>query len=478
MSNFKNFVFSAIPDGQERQFDPRKRVNFLPMIELLTRILTPALCQTVFDQFRDTQRERKWTFQAIARFWTAMIIDNPPSLQNGLDQTRKGRGKSKLWPRVISSPQSFFQKSSALKPELFKQLYDAFTAQILPQTRPLYASWVQNLRENFPDILVVDGSRLDAVAHRLKLLRRQDWTVLPGCVTVFYDLFRGITRQVWFYPDAAEAEVPRSKNAFEFIAAGTLILGDRLYAGVQYFHSLAQHNLYGLFRRHGSLKIKTLEIISVQRLGRFFLEDSIVEVGSGLEYPKLRLRLIRYKDSQRRLDLLSSVLDVKKLSAQQALELYGLRWTVERLFLELKETLNLHGLYSSHPSLVAQQVYASAIVHSAFRTSQAMIAKQCKILPEQVSPGKLFPKLAQASRDYCVLNWSMLETQALNPGTKIKFPNFSHYPSSYARLSSILCKKRTSKRYKKKFKTSTRKRWKSIAHFPGGKAFLKSLTVH
>ena len=194
MPSSQDFVFSGIPDGWQRPADVQKQVNLLSMIEWLTRLLTPTLCQAVFDKFRDTQRERKWTFQAIAQFWTALIIENPRSVQSGLDQTRKGRGKSKLWPRVMASSQSFFQKSSALKPELFKQLYDAFTAQILPQTRPLYASWMQNLGKNFPNILVVDGSRLDAVAHRLKLLRSRDWTVLPGCVTVFYDLFRRITR--------------------------------------------------------------------------------------------------------------------------------------------------------------------------------------------------------------------------------------------------------------------------------------------
>ena len=41
------------------------------------------------------------------------------------------------------------------------------------------------LRERFAEIWVVDGSRLDAVAHRLKLLRDVRAPVLPGCLTVF-----------------------------------------------------------------------------------------------------------------------------------------------------------------------------------------------------------------------------------------------------------------------------------------------------
>jgi len=76
---------------------------------------------------------------------------------------------------------------------------------------------------------------------------------------------------------------------------------------------------------------------------------------------------------------------------EDALALSRLRWSVERLFLDLKETLDRHCLYAAHPNLVAQQVYAAAIVHTAFRVAQAGIAKQARVLPEPLSPAKLFP---------------------------------------------------------------------------------------
>ena len=59
--------------------------------------------------------------------------------------------------------------------------------------------------------------------------------------------------------------------------------------------------------------------------------------------------------------------------------------------MDLKETLDLHCLYASHPNLVAQQVYAAAIVHTAFRIAQAGIAKQAHVLPEQLSPANSSP---------------------------------------------------------------------------------------
>jgi hypothetical protein len=470
--------FSTIPAGQERRVDPKRRVDLLAMLDVLLATLTPSLCQTVFQRFRSTERERKWTFTAVAQFWTAVIIRHPAALQHGLDETRKGRSRDKLWPRVMATAQAFFEKCSALRPHLFKALYDEFTVRIVPQAVPGYASWLGSLRERFPEIQIVDGSHLDAICRRLKLLRTEPLKVLPGSVTAFYDLFRGITRQVWFYPNAAEAELPRAEPALARMARGTLLIGDRLYASIHYFLQLSRCRLWGLIRLNPHLKIDVVKTISRrQGGGRAFLEELLVKVGSGVEQPKILLRLIRYRERGRRLDLLTNVLDSQQLTPEEAVSLYGLRWSIERLFFDLKDVLSLHSLYASHPNLVAQQVYAAAIVHTAFRVAQAGIAAKARVLPEQVSPAKLFPKLAQATADYCVLQWSAIETRALNPGVRIAIPDFHRYPSTYTWLRTIIVRSRSSPKHKRRYVERT-KRWKSFAHVRGGRKLLESVSVN
>jgi len=463
---------SPIPPGCEKPIRKERRIDLLKMIGLLLDHLTPALCETVFQQRRTVERTRKWTFTAVNLFWAAMIVRHPPSLQHGLDQTRRGRGRDKLWPRVMAAPQAFFQKAQGLRPHLFQAVYAAFTRSILPKARPAYASWLGRLRKRFPEILIVDGSRLDAICHRLKLLRYDPAQILPGCLTVFYDLFRGITRQVLFFPHAAAPELPRAQAALKEFGQGALLLGDRLYCSVQYFHRLADLHLYGLFRLNGRLKIKHGRTLSRRQDSRGTLEDSLVEVGCGVGQPTRTLRLIRSREPGRRLELLTNVLEPKRLSPEEALALYRLRWSVERLFLDLKETLDLHMLYASHPNLVAQQVYAAAIVHTAFRVAQAGIAKQARVLPEQLSPAKLFPKLAEAANDHCVAQITVLKTRALNPGLAIKFPGWHVIPSSYTTLGAIVVRHRTGPRRRRRF-CASRKRWKSFAHVKGGRTFLR-----
>lgn len=469
-------TMSGIPAGREKNAPADLRVDLLGMVELLLEHLTPALCATVFKRHRKTERERKWTFYAVCLFWAAMIIRRPPSIGHGLDQTRKGRSRDKLWPRVQAGARAFYEKAEGQRPGLFMHLYRAFLRSLLPQAPQTYASWMAPLRRHFPEITVVDGSRLDAVCHRLKITHDVRSPVLPGCVTAFYDLFRGVCREVLFFPNAAEPELARGQLALGWMAPGALVLGDRLYSSLQYFRVLADAKLFGLFRKNGRLKIRQLEVISRCQGSRTLLEDALVEVGCGVGEPKRKLRRIRYRRHGLSLDLLTDVLDPAKLSAEQAVQLYGMRWTIERMFLDLKETLDLHNLYASHPNIIAQQVYSAAMVHAAFRVAQAKIAQKAGLLPEQLSTAKLFPRLAQAANDYCVCHIRDEKIRQLNPGVAIKFPPMRTMPFASTRLRSILSQRRNPLRRRRRF-CASRRRWKSYAHVPGGPTLLRSATV-
>ncbi|TAK01395.1 hypothetical protein EPO44_09075 [bacterium] len=134
--------------------------------------------------------------------------------------------------------------------------------------------------------------------------------------------------------------------------------------------------------------------------------------------------------------------------------------------------MNLSNLYASHPNLVAQQVYVTAMVYTAFRVAQARIAERLRILPEQLSPAKLFPKLALAINDYCVVQRFVIRTRELNPGVAIRFPGMSTVQSASVPLDAILLRRRNGNRRRRRFCASA-KRWKSFKHVRGGQKFLR-----
>lgn len=118
---------------------------------------------------------------------------------------------------------------------MFLEVYKAFVESIPPKAPKTYASWMAGLRKQFAEVLLVDGSTLDAVAHQLKMLRPHRRVVPGGCLQVYYDLWRGMPRRVFFCADATKAERTRALETLDWIPKGALLAGNRLYASAKLF---------------------------------------------------------------------------------------------------------------------------------------------------------------------------------------------------------------------------------------------------
>ena len=129
---------------------PEQRVDLLGTVQVLHEHLTTSLCQTVFQQTRTTERERRWSLAALASFWTEVILRAPQSLTQALEEAATGNGAG--GPRVQATPEAFFERCQTLNWRFFAHLYEAFVAQVLPQATPGYAAPLHTLRERFPEV--------------------------------------------------------------------------------------------------------------------------------------------------------------------------------------------------------------------------------------------------------------------------------------------------------------------------------------
>lgn len=451
--------------------DPNERVNLVDIVELLHKHITKSLCTKIFRENRTVERQRKWTLHALIQFWMGVILRAPKALTQALDEARGG---NRLWPRVEASSEAFFEKCKDFHWSFFARLYVEFSRRITKEAPCAYAASVAGLRRHFPEIWVMDGSQLAKVAHRLKILWKVQGAVLPGRLFVLYDIFRGISRGMIFEPDAAKNEHLLAKEGLKVIPEGTLVLGDRLFGLASYFKALSEQKLWGLLRRHGNSKIKVIRTLSRKQGSREFLEDSLVSVGCGIGIPRQTLRLIRYRKRKLRLELFTNVLDNDKLSAEQAVELYGLRWGIERMFFDLKAVLNLNHFYAANPNAIAMQVFASAIVYNAFRVAQSRIAMRHGIMPEMISSAKLYPKLAAASDALAQSEMMWEGTLKANPGVKLHKPEYKNRPFATTTLGAIMADKRKKRHTRARYKP--RSTWLSWRKVRGGKKLMEKLS--
>lgn len=443
---------------------PAPSVNLAETVALLHTHLTAALCHTVFQRVRNRERQRRWSLAALAQFWLTVLFTSPRSLTQALREA--GLMFPALGPAARTSPEAFFQRAERLRPQFFQALYDAFVAAVLPVAPTTYAA--VGVRERFAEVWILDGSRLDAVAHRLKLTWDVRSPLLPGCLLVLYDLCRGFPRHLSFCADAARSELQHALEQLDHIPAQTLLLADRLYASVKLVAALTPRDVWLLCRRNRRLTLRHQRWLRRRQLKGGTLQDRLVLVGSGQGTPPQLMRQIRYTSRRPTMDLLTSVLDPARLPAEAALECYRLRWQVERMFFDLKEVLDLHHFYLASPQGVAQQVYAAATVYAAMRVAQARIAQAHQVAPEMLSPAKLFPRVARASIVIVDAELAFAATQRANPRVPLNKPNWAALPPVQVPLETLLVERRRGKRRKRRYCTS-RRRWKSFTHLRGAR---------
>ena len=193
-----------------------------------------------------------------------------------------------------------------------------------------------------------------------------------------------------------------------------------------------------------------------------------VQGGGGTTAPVQELRLIQFKQGRKVYEVLTNVLDGDRLPAEEAMELYPCRWTIERMYFDLKEVLNLNRLYPANPNTVGMQVYASALVYTAMRVAQSEVADQVEIEPEEISPAKFFPKMAASCNDYVVGEHMIAEMIRLNPGRRLKRPSWKGRRCSSVSLVAILVEKRSPVRRTRRF-CKARRLWKSFTRVRGGR---------
>ncbi len=226
-----------------------------------------------------------------------------------------------------------------------------------------------------------------------------------------------------FSADAAEYEVDRAERLIAKIAPGSLVVADRLYAYPKLVGRLEERGVYLLSRPNDGVDLKVVETLAQRKVRGVLWEDYEVTAGGKNGTPEVRLRWIIRTENGKKREVVTSVVDPKLLSAEAAVELYARRWSVERVFFDLKRVVNLHRFYAANPNGVAMQVYAGAMVYTAMRVVQGRIAQACKRPAEDISPARLYPRVARLAERLAGYELGILEVREANPGLKLVIPD-------------------------------------------------------
>ena len=443
-------------------------------LSIVWKYLTESMCQEIFLATRKRERQRKWTLYAMVWFWIALLQSRYASQTRGLLEARAG---SKLFPLVDATPEAFFQKAQNFRPTFFQNVFRAYTTKLITDAPRSFERELPIDLNVFPEIYALDGSRLAKVARKLKAARKTTRAIIPGSMEAVYDLRRGLVRELHFNPDGCVGEIHMFEAVRQSIPRGALMVNDRYYAKPKIWQQIADQGLFMVSRYNRTVNKRRVAVVAEQRTSALSYDDWLVNMGGSKPgTDPIQLRWVRIWGPGFDMTLITNVLDPKVLTPIQLMALYRRRWSIERMYLAMKEVLDLNHLYNCSPAAVGQQVYATAILYNTLRVSQGMIAASAGIAPELLSVDKLFPTLIDhyvkaTCMDIGVERW-IERARRKNPG--LTFSEDYHYypPWMKVRIRDHLLEKRNEHRRQRRF-CKGRAHATSYRKIPGAKKLVE-----
>jgi hypothetical protein len=253
----------------------------------------------------------------------------------------------------------------------FQAVTDLLKAE---QTRPPLAY----LADFATAVVALDETTLDPVVRKLPILRgirSGDPRLLPGKLTVRFDLRRQLFDAVTIQPNAQQNEKVAAPEAVADLPPGALILADLGYFKFAWFDDLTAAGHHWVSR----LRKRTSSEVHHTFYKDLYTFDGVVWLGAHRsDKAKHLVRLVRFFHQGQPYAYLTNVLEPERLSIAEIVELYERRWDIERAFDLLKTDLHLHLLWSGKFRLIEQQVWGALVIAQvllALRTEIALVAE-------------------------------------------------------------------------------------------------------
>ena len=238
----------------------------------------------------------------------------------------------------------------------------------------------------------------------------------PGCgfpIPKLLGLFDAVSGMIMELLDAPlyTHDLTGAWQLHKHLQPGDLLVGDRGLCSYGHVALLASQGLYGLFRLHQRMivRFKPYRKVGgkgqptgtyVKRLGKY---DQLVDWRKPKTKARwmsreqhdalpatLRVRQLRYWVRSRGcrtrvVTVVTTLLDPQQYPYELIAELYGVRWTVETHFGELKTTLNMRQVKCKTPDGVKKELAIYCLVYNLVHALMLEAAARQKVQPQRIS---------------------------------------------------------------------------------------------
>jgi hypothetical protein len=365
----------------------------------LTDLVSPAVANQLAYYRQLGLRSRLLNLPLMVAAVLTMLWRQVPSVH---ELTRLLAREDLLWCQAVKVSQQALSQRFLSFPAV---LFEGVLKELLPclkqrwqqrQGRPLAQS-IAYARQHFEQLWVADGSTLEALFRKLKVLEDVPVGQLAGKIGTVVDLLTRLPVEIWFREEAKAHESSLMPELLALVKAKTLLILDRGFYDFKFFAALMEQEVAFITRPKSNAFWIGQQLLSKTTT----IKDQIIFLGTGTQgQPVLKLRLIEVRFGQVWYQYLTSVLDPTVLPPLVVADLYRRRWRIEEAFNTTKRLLNLSYLWTGSLNGIQLQIWATWLFYALLVDLGDAVADRIGIPFERISLEMLLRGLYHFSRAY------------------------------------------------------------------------------
>jgi hypothetical protein len=329
------------------------------IVERLTEIIHPVTLAQVAHFHRLGLRERVLNLPVMVALVLSMVWRQIGEVS---ELAKMLRTEGLLWaePRKVSQQalsQRFLTFPAILFLRILLTVLPLMEARWQSRSRPLprEIAWAQ---ERYREVVVHDGSTLDALLRKVGLLREAETNPLAGRMAALLDLCSRLPRHIWYEADAQAHDQRFWPRVLSVLKPDSLLLFDLGFTNFAVYAQLTAARVAFITRAKSNLVFEVER--SLQRTAQ--VHEALVWIGKGQDRQLVRRIEVLYKGKWYR--YLTNELDIERLPLPYVVALYWQRWRIEDAYNVVKRLLGLAYFWVGSQNGVELQLWATWLLYA------------------------------------------------------------------------------------------------------------------